>query len=325
VQNSAGKVSFSETDTVVATLWSTAAVQPTFYLQGVFITGFPFLPVPQLILQTGLENFAPISDLTQGSICGPAGPPCGFAGLTFSFGAFYIDNADLKKNGNGKIKSTNAVPCTVTPGAIRTCNPCACFGQIDDGIMDAAIWKVQNPAGASDWINNRIDHRDASGGPCSNPATLTAVQSIAWDFCGYAPSWSAVGIYPADTVLDPSGNTPRISSPLISCTTLNLKGPWYVFGGDWSYPATTYDFPDVQLSTNSAVANATTMHVAMQWPAGDTCIWIGSDDDGTDDDLSSTGGCTAAPGTASYFTSNGYTTPATRPFTFNLQMRITWF
>jgi hypothetical protein len=211
----------------------------------------------------------------------------------------------------------------VTPGAIRTCNPCACFGQIDDGLLDAAIWRVQNPSGPGDCVNNRFDHFDSSGAICAKPSTYTSVQAVSWDFCGTYPSWASVGVYPANTVLDPSGNTPDIANPFISCTTLSVHPP--LFYGDWSYPATTYDFPDVNTSTNSALANARVVHAVLQWSPGDSCIWIGSDDDGTDDDSTSTGGCTAVPGTASYFTSNGYTTPATRPYTFNLQTRITWY
>jgi hypothetical protein len=323
VNNSAGNVRFSETDTVTVTLWSTAAVQPTLYLQGIFVTGFPFLAVPQLVLQTGLENFAPISDLTQGTICGPAGPPCGFAGLQFSMGAFYVDNADLKKNGKGRIKATNLVPCTVTPGPAEICNPCSCFGQVDDGLLDGTIWKVNNPEGPVDYMNNRIEHFDGTGAACGIPATYTSIQAVSWDFCGSGPSWASVGIYPANTVLDPAGNTPDVANPLIQCTTLNLKGTG-AFTGDWSYPATTYDFPDVNASTNSALANALIVHVAVQWPLGDTCIWIGSDTDGTDDDATSSGACTVMPGTSSYFTINGYTTVGLSQG-INIQMRVTFF
>jgi hypothetical protein len=323
VQNSAGNVTFSETDIVKVTLWSSATAQPTFYLQGILITGFPFIPLPQLILATGLENFLPISDQTQGTICGPAGPPCGFAGLTFQFGAFYIDNDDLKKNGNGKVKSTNLVPVLVTPGNLKQCNPCACFGQVDDGLMDGTIWKVQNPAGPADYFNNRMDHFDGTGAPCSTPATYTSIQAVSWDFCGSGPSWAAVGIYPSNTVLDPTGNTPDLANVLVACTTLNLKGTG-AFTGDWSYPATTYDFPDVNASTNTTLANTTVMHTVVQWPLGDSCIWIGSDTDGTDDDFTSTGACTVIPSTTSYFTLNGYTSAALNQG-INIQMRITFF
>jgi hypothetical protein len=314
VNNSAGIVRFSETDNVLVTLWSTAATQPTFYLQGVFVTGFPFLAVPQLVLKTGQENFVPIMDPTQGTVCGPAGPPCGFAGLTFAFGAFYIDNSDLKKNGNGKIKSTNFVPCLVTPGSLKICNPCACFGQIDDGVFDGTVWKVQNPAGPSDYFNNRFDHFDASGAACTNQTTYTAIEANSFDFCGTGPSWASIGIYGPNTAA--GSTTPNLANPFVLCTSLKV-GPGGTYG-------TTYDFPDVNVSTNTALANATLMHVAVQWPANDSCIWIGSDTDGTDDDSTSTGSCTTIPGTASFFTLNGYTTPALLTGV-NMQMRIDWF
>jgi len=318
VQNSASKVSFAETDNVVVTFWSTAPVQPTFYLQGIFITGFPFIAVPQAILLTGFENFAPISDLTQGTICGTPAPPCGFAGLSFSFGAFYNDNADLKPNGHGKIKASNLVQCTITQGSLKLCNPCACFGQIDDGTFDGNLWKVQNPAGPADYFNNRIDHFDGAGNPCSTPATYTSIQAMSWDFCGTGPSWAAAGIYGSSTSL--GGNTPDLLNPLVQCTTLQVTtatGPTYANG-------TTYDFPDVNASTNSALANTLVMHTVVQWPLGDSCIWIGSDADGIDDDASSTGSCTVVPSTASFFTLNGYTTPAVSAGV-NTMMRITFF
>jgi len=317
VQNSASKVSFNEAENVVVTLWSTAAVQPTFYIQGVFITGLPFIAVPQLLLLTGFENFAPISDQFEGSICGTPGPPCGFAGLSFDFGAFYNDNADLKKNGHGKIKATNLVHCSITPGPLKQCNPCACFGQVDDGVFDGRLWKVQNPSGPADFFNNRFDHFDGNGNVCSTPSTYTSIQAISWDFCGTGPSWASAGIYPASTAL--GSDTPDLANPLIQCTTLKVST-----SSTGMYPGTTYDFPDVNVSTNTALANATVLHSVVQWPLGDSCIWIGSDTDGTDDDATSTGSCTTIPGTTSFFTLNGYTSAALLQ-TINIQMRITFF
>jgi hypothetical protein len=302
---------------VITTLWSTAPVQPTLYLQGAAITGFPFFAIPNLILQTGLENFLPISDAFSGTICGPAGPPCGFAGLAATFGAFYIDNADLKKNGKGKIKSTNFVPFLVTPGSAKQCNPCLCFGQTDDGLMENTIWKVQSPAGPADYFSNQMVHTDGTGAVCANPANYLSVQAASWDFCGTGPSWASVGIYGASTSL--GATTPDLTNSLIQSTTLAMAPN----AGDWSYPATTYDFPDVAASTNTTVANTTMMHVAMQWPVGDSCIWIGSDRDGISDDSTSTGSCSvSSPGTASFFTLNGYTTPAVGPNFTNWMMRI---
>lgn len=316
VNNGAANVTFSETDTVTTTLWSSAAVQPTLYLQGIFVPSF--IALPNLVLATGLENFAPISDPNQGTICGPAGPPCGFAGFAFGVGAFYIDNADLKKNGKGKIKQTNTVSCIVTPGNAKDCNPCLCFGQADDGSMDGNIWKVQNPAGPADYFSVKMNHNDGAGNPCTTVSNYLSVQAASWDFCGTGPSWASVGVYGASTSL--GTDTPDLTNVLAQSTTLAMAP----VASDFSYPATTYDFPDIAATSTVAINTATVMHVAMQWPVGDSCIWLGSDTDGSDDDSTSTGGCSVLPNTTSFFTLNGYTTPAVAATYANWMMRIDW-
>lgn len=320
INNFIDNVSFSQTATVAATLWSTATVQPTLYLEGAFITGFPFIPAPQLILSTGFENFSPISDQFQGTLCGAIGPPCVPAGLQFDFGAFFIDNNNLKKNGNGKIAITNLVTCTVTVDA-KNCYPCLCFGQTDDGQLDSTIWKVQNPAGSKDYFNTRqgsfIDPN--TGNNCGT--TVTNLEAASWDFCGSGPSWASFGIYPANTVIDSTGGTPDLANPVVLATTLSMAPS----SSQFSYPATVYDFTDITTSTNAALANLTNAQTVCQWQSGDTCTWIGSDTDGTDDNSTSTGGCSAMPGTVSYFTLNGYSTPAIQ-FTAALwMMKIDWF
>jgi hypothetical protein len=311
-------------------------VQPTLYLQGAIITGFPFIPLPQILLATGLENFVPISDLTQGTLCGPiaTSAPCPPVGLFFALGAFYIDNDDLKPSGKGKIKSTNFVGCTIVAGSTAICYPCLCFGDVDDGFLDGWIWKVQNPAGPFDYFNNRFDNLDAAASSTctvTNPVTsVTAIEASSWDFCGTGPTWASIGIYTANTALDSTGNTPDLASPVVTATTLSMAP----FASDFSYPATVYDFPDIFTSTNSALASSTILHVAMQWAPGDSCTWIGSDTDSLDDNFSSTN-CTADPApltsTVSFFSSTGYTTPAlafTNPgfsSTPNMMMKLDFF
>jgi hypothetical protein len=320
VNNLIDNASFSQTATVGATLWSTAAVQPTLYLQGAFITGFPFLPAPQFILSTGFENFLPITDQFQGTVCGPIGPPCVPAGLQFDFGAFFIDNNNLKKNGHGKIAITNFVTCTITPSS--ACYPCLCFGRADDGVLDSTIWKVQNPAGSKDYFNQRVGSNvdPATGGNCAK--TVTNLEAASWDFCGSGPSWASFGIYPANTVLDSTGGTPDLANPVVLATTLSMAPS----SGQWSYPATVYDFPDINSSAVPALASLTNAHVAIQWASGDTCTWIASDQDGIDDNSStSVSDCGAFPSTVAYFTLNGYSTTAIQ-FTAALwMMKIDWF
>jgi hypothetical protein len=249
-------------------------------------------------------------------LCGPLGPPCPPAGLV-GIGAYYVDNADLKPNGRGRIKQTNVVDVTVTANPYL-CNPCACFGQVDDGSMDGTVWKVLTPSGPADYFTNRIAHAQFDGTPCPAPAVVTAIEIASWDFCGTGPSWSSVGLYPASPLLGP--NAPDLTTPVALATTLNVPPG----AADWSYPATTYDFPDVAASTSSTLANATALHVTVGWPTGDSCIWVASDRNGTGDDGSLAGACTKVPGSVTYFSTNGFTTPGTVNVQ-TLMMRVSWF
>jgi hypothetical protein len=315
LNNSPNNVEIGQTDVVAATLWSTAATQPTFYLQGAFITGFPFIAAPNLVMQTGQENFAPIADPFQGTLCGPIGPPCVPAGLVFDFGAFYIDNANLKKNGNGVITLTNLVTGTIV--ASPDCYPCLCFGVTDDGVLDFTIWKVQNPAGSLDYFNTKMGSfiDPNTGNPCGT--TLTSIEAASWDFCGSGPSWASFGIYHSNTVLDPSGGTPDLANSIALATTLAMAPG----SSQFSFPATVYDFPDVTSTT--VLASMTDTQLACQWASGDTCTWIASDQDYVDDDAGND--CAQPPATISYFTLNGYSSAAIQ-FNGPLWMqRINWF
>jgi hypothetical protein len=320
VNNATGSVEFPQVATVTTTLWSSAAVQPTLYEQGAFVSGFGFIPAPQLAMSTGFENFAPISDLFQGTLCGPlsdpSNPPCVPAGLAFGFTAFYIDNNDLKKNGNGKIKQTNVVNCLITSDC--ACNPCPCFGQKDDGQIDGVYWKVQNPAGPADYFNVRFDHTDTVGAPCPNPAVVSSIDVATWDLCGAGTAaWGSIGLYPPDTVVDPSGGTPLLASPISTATSAVLGLPPAHF--DTGSAAHTIDIPDVNASTNAVLAGAIDLHTAVGWVPGDSCTWMGSDTDGSDDPP----GAGTSVGTASYFTLNGYSTPAII-YPVNWIERINW-
>jgi hypothetical protein len=315
LNNTANAIDIGQTDVVAATLWSTAAVQPTFYLQGAFVTGFPFIAAPNLVMQTGQENFAPIPDPFQGTLYGPIGPPCVPAGLVFDFGAFYIDNANLKKNGNGVITLTNLVTGTIVASA--DCYPCLCFGIRDDGVLDGTIWKVQNPAGSLDFFNTKMDSflDPATGLPCGT--TLTSIEAASWDFCGSGPSWASFGIYHSNTVIDPTGGTPDLANSIALATTLAMAPG----SSQFSFPATVYDFPDVTSTT--VLASMTDTQLACQWASGDTCTWIASDTDGTDDDAGND--CASQPGTVSYFTLNGYSSAAIQFLGPLWMQRINWF
>ncbi len=320
VNNASGTVEVGQADLLASTLWSNCAIQPTLYITGVTIPGYPFVQFPTTILSTGYENGSPIADLTQGTVGGFLASSiscvCVPAGSIFDVSAFYLDNCSLKKNGKPQLRSTNAVRVVVTPN-LAACNPCICFGQADDGSLDGNIWKVQNPAGSRDYFNARIG---GAVDPCGSGCPVTSVTSISmasWDFCGSGPSWASVGLYQEST-LDPG--SPDLAAVVASATTLDMAPN----AADFSYPATTYDFPDVLASTSVALAGLTSGHVAARWKTGDTCTWIGSDTDGTDDNANPTGSCSNIPGTGSYFTLSGYSTPAVQFTTANWMMKVVW-
>lgn len=326
VNNFPVAVSFSQTDNVTTTLWSNCATQPTLYFQGAFITGYPFIPAPALVLSTGFENFSTISDSQQGTVCGPASDPssgpCVPAGLVFKFGAFYLDNCDLTKKGKSKVKLTNLVTCTITPSP-KKCNPCVCWGQFDDGQVEN-FWKDQNPAGPADYFNVRfgsfIDPN--SGLPCQSK--VSDFQIPTYDTCTIFsagnpnPKWGSIGLYTANTGVDSTGNTPDLSNPVVSATSLSYT-PGVL---DFSYPCSTYDFPDVNTSTSSALAGLTNGHVVAGWNPGDTCTWMGGDTDGTDDAGTSTDACSTIPSTSTFFTITGYSTAAIQATYANWMMKV---
>jgi hypothetical protein len=322
VNNLLDNVGVKAVQTVAVTLWSTATVQPTLYLQGAFITGFPFIPAPQFILSTGFENGVPIADQTQGTLCGPIGPPCLPVGTTFDLGAFFIDNNQLKKNGNGKIVLTNLVTVSIIPGATGCYPFCVCFGEADDGNMDGTIWKVQNPAGSQDFYNVKVGNNVGPlGNNCAN--TLLNIEAASWEQCfpgTSGASWASFGVYPPDLITDSTGGTPDLANPIALATTLSVANA----AAQFNYPATIYDFPDTNSSTNIVLDTVTNTHIAVQWASGDTCLWLGSDGDGIDDDTSSTD-CATIPNRKSYYTLDGYSTPSFANTFANMMMKINWF
>ncbi len=86
--------------------------------------------------------------------------------------------------------------------------------------------------------------------------------------------------------------------------------------GDWGCPATVYDTPDVRIGSSTAI------HTAVKWSRGDSCIWLGSDEDGTDN---SCGAPIPNNGCCSLFTSNSYASPAVLFSAANWMMRVVRF
>ncbi len=318
VNNGVNGVEVTQAGAVTVSLWSccvTTPVQlPVIYLQGVFIPpSSTFFPVPSTILVTGFDydfltgaGKVANGDIFHGAFCANLSDPsagCVPTGATFEVGAFYLDNCTLKKNGKPKLRITNLVDVIVTAD-LKKCNPCVCFGQQDDGFQDFFIWKVQNPAGSKDYFNvcqgAFID--PTTSGTCGPYGLLTGVEAASWDFCGTGPSWGEVGVYPANTTLDPSGGTPNVGTPVAIASTLSMSPG----SADYSYPATLYSF-----STAATVSTTVALHSATKWLTGDTCVWIGSDTDGVDDDTTSTGPiCSTIPSSTSFFTADGYVTNA---------------
>lgn len=217
-------------------------------------------------------------------------PPTGFFGK-LTFVAVYQDCV------TGRIEVSNEISITVNQRA--NCG----YGQQDDGIVDANIWKVQNPAGSLDYFNVH------QGTAPSSVSTLTSVEVASWDFCATGPSWGEVGIYLSNTGLDATGGTPL--TPGISVVT-GAAAAVPPSQSDWAYPATLYDTADV------GGAGGTDFHTAVKWGTGDSCLWIGSDNDGTD------GPCGTIPSTASYFTLDGYSTPALQSTNNNWVQKLNW-
>lgn len=278
--------------TIATQFWSSDTANPTKYLQGLVI-GPIFLPLPAFVLQTGLRNFAVIPIPNLGQLDGTA--PCSAVGATITMKAFFADNLDLKKNGKPKIKLTNTASATIVQSGI--CCPSICFGLRDDGVMDGTIWKVGSPAGSKDYFNVH-DGKVVNNPGCPTVTNLIAVESSTWDFCGNS-CWGEVGIYQSNLTQDPSGNTPN-ATPLSSVSGTSACYSGGAFTGTWGYPATLYDTPDL-------VANTTTdYHTAMKWATNDSCLWLGSDTDGTDDDTGND--CGTRTVQYSFFTLDGYAT-----------------
>jgi len=268
---------------------------PTLNTQGIF---FLIVPAVIKIITVPTDGFAPGPCPNSWALC--ATFSC--ASPTFSnfgFGHFYFDTLHLKANGKPAILLSNLGYLTITPSG--SCVPN--YGQKDDCVLDATIWKVQNPAAASDWFN--VNHGTTNGVGVS---TVTGIEISSWDFCGNGPSWAEVGIYRAASF---DVCTPDLGNPKSTISNAAMAPA----AGDWGCPLTFYDIPD--FSSNTGVV----YHVAAKWQAGDSCTWLGSDTDGVDSGLG-----TPIPnnGCCSLFSLDNYTTSAVRFTGANWMMQIKW-
>jgi hypothetical protein len=310
--NGGTNVTVGGLSTMSLQFWSRDSAAPTFYLQ-VLDVGI-LIPLPGIVLLTGLSNFAPNGIQSLGELSGIV--PCSAAGAVVTFRAFFEDNLDLKPNGHKKIKLTAGATATLTSS--KACCPQLCFGIADDGAMDGTIWKVQGTAGSKDYFSVHMGFLPAAGtnpGCPPNVNNLTGVESVSWDFCGSGPCWGDVMICQSNIPQDPSGNTPDVGAPLTSVGGASACMPPGSIG--WGFPAVFYDTPDIAANTT------TDYHTAMRWASGDSCTWMGADEDTVDDDAGNN--CAPPfPNTTSFFTLDGYATNAI-PFSFaNWQERIDW-
>ena len=224
------------------------------------------------------------------------------------FNTIWQDQVDLKPNGKAKLKVGASAFLDIT--ADNTCGGGGtCFGQLDDCVLDGNIWKVQNPAGPSDWFN--VNH----GVPSSGVTTLTGARVSSYDFCATGPCWAEVGIYPSNLTVDPTGTTPDVSNPLSNVVGASACMPPSEASG--TCPTTPYDGPDYTVDSQAAGG----VHVAAHWPSADSCIWLGSDTDGID---SPCGTPIPSNGLTSLFTTSSYASPAVQFTGANWMMQIDW-
>jgi len=291
--NGGTSTTIDELDTVALLFVGNCGFQPFM----IFLTncvGALITPAINLVFFTGIGAV----DDAGNTACIAAAWPCEAFHGTLCLGTVYKECPPSKK-----IKISNDVAITVNHDT--GCDPPtnAPYGKKDDGILDSFIWKVNNPAGSGNWFN--VHH-----GPVpSSVSTLTGVDVATWNFCSLASPWNQVGIYDSNLTLDPSGGTPR------------LPGLAVVFGqqtpaaqSDWGCPATLFDTPDL------VVPGSVDLHSAVKWQTADSCLWLGSDTDGTDDAFSNT----QIPATCTYFALDNFAAPAIQFSPANWMIRILW-
>jgi hypothetical protein len=268
---------------------------PAFKTPGIL---FLLSPLTLKLIAISTDGFAPGPCPNSWALC-QSFTCADFAPIGLTFGHFYFDTTDLKLNGKPKIKLA-----TAKLGIDTSANCVPSFGQKDDCILDATIWKVQNPAGSSDWFN--VNHGTTAGVGVSN---LTGIEISSWDFCGTGPSWAEVGVYDANLGLDAAGCTPGNGVATAANAAMAPNA------GDWGCPSTFYDVPD------TAANSSTIYHVAARWQTGDSCAWLGSDTDGIDSGL---GQPIPNNGCCSLFTIDSYSTSAVRFTAANWMMQVKW-
>ena len=162
-------------------------------------------------------------------------------------------------------------------------DPCKLHISKTDGNIETC-WSISSPAGPSDYVNVRYDYP----GP---PQRQACGMSISVCDFGAASSYPIVGLYPANTALDPFGNTPDLSSPLETVTSPPILGGPV---GDFCY---------VPFSSSVPLQGA--VHAVAQFPPGSLDLLVGLDQDSV-----SHGGdeCAFNPWDSTYASDDSYST-----------------
>lgn len=306
--NGATAVNVRDDGTLALQFWGTAGT--TGYLQGLFLGGTTFIALPGFVVPTGQCNFVPPgTGPDNGVLSGSLAGSCPPVGLSLSFGAFWLDNTNLKANGHATITLTNLASFTVTSTS-KACCPLPCYGINDDGVLDSIIWKVAYPSTSGDWFNVKC-------GPVPTGVTnLLSMEAPCWDFNGTGGTFKDAGAYKANLGLDPTGNTMDPASPISAVGGASASvAPG---ASQWGYPATLFDFADVAATLGSIV------HIGLHFNTGDTGLWQASDTDAADINPTIPSGCGVLPNTTSFFTSNNFTTSAIPFSTVNAMQILHW-
>jgi hypothetical protein len=169
------------------------------------------------------------------------------------------------------------------------------WGVVDDCTIETG-WVVQNPSGSSDFLNNSFGPKDPT------VAAVTGLSISVLDFVTAAPAFPSCGISNPNLAIDASGNTPDIAGAGL----LALIAPF-------TFPAGTFATTCSQYVTHptfvpGAAMNGTSIHGWLQFPPGDPgLLQCGAD--------------STNPLGKSFFSVDGYTTPATS-FLLNWGIRL---
>ncbi|MFO0982379.1 MAG: hypothetical protein U1E76_11690 [Planctomycetota bacterium] len=166
------------------------------------------------------------------------------------------------------------------------------FGACDDGTIESA-WVVQIPSGPSDYFNNHFG--DGRGVPGVVGLTIAVL-----DFGAYLPLYPSAGVSNANLALDASGFTPDLAAPLA------LVAPFTFPPGTIASTSAQYIRHAISVAGSSL---GTHVHAWVQFPPGDSgLLAVGAD--------------TTSSVDCSFFSLDGYATPAlATPPNWGLRLR----